>query len=1467
MSCVNGRDLKHSYRDILSVFFLDFKKDFDCKDVELPLREILTKKEVDEIIKSPPKHQIYRLLWTLRNQSSEVVEKFVENDINKVDYGYLMSAIKDESRNPSASTENYISELDRLFNNHQKFTKYNVPRIEPYLELQKALLELRPSRNVAVQGVLGSGKQWLVLDVCSSYEVQRKMDFRIFWLNVRHCHSPETRLEMLQSFLHQIAPNLRINCDQSVAVHIERVKAELRHILKDKPFKNCLLVLRNVPNKETWKAFNLGCKILLTTRHKSVVDYLSHETTTHVSLQDALTPSETESLFSKYLPLVPQESLRDLRSAPKTNPLKLSVIARNIRDGMCTFDNWKNIISSELTTIIENSLNELKIADKERFETLFIFPKSAHIPIKLLGLVWSVDPMPVVNDFYKSSLVQKHSDQTITLSSIYSEFSLPISNEDALNRKIVDFYDIPRLIEQCNDTTLPNLGCYFYSHIGHHLSKVSDKMERVKLFRMLFMDFRFLEQKIRNDTTPWNARGSILHTLHTLKFFRDEIVDNDSHYRDLLNAVLVFLTKAEEKLISSPLTSLLRIALMSEEGPVHEEALRQVLRFPDFVWFTEHGRFHQHREIVNLGQHEVRHAVYLDDDYCLIVLSSQQLLLTDVSLAGDTTRLLSDENDPSDIIEMRVFNKQLHLLTLHKNGSLKLWSLRELLPKRPDRGSCQAVRPPRLAQVPNHSKSHDYEQLVNTAIKRFTGSKCISAFYLDETVRAGEYSIQLHVAFDDGDFCILNWVDKDKKFVKSQTPILPTKQKDVRYFSKILNRFYVVWADKCNLTFWNLQNASNVTEQEFAPPKQKALAMETYIERHDDGNQYTILMIIYQSSVWRLKFKHADYYANLLNFLEVEPLPFTDTIPATITCGKLSTDGRYLILGTEEGLVVYDLKFPYSLLRSNVSERIVCVDVYDLNESILKYIVLCGARGKHFVHVHTLRSTEIDAITWMHHVDESDAQLKDRNTKGRAHLEPNVYLRPLMKMSDNGTLLVVDSRERIHQIQPIAGHMRRRDSVANWSTIVAPLMESDKHITALCVSEDDVIYAGYNNGQIINITKNEVLPMDYLEDSVEYLKEIDSMKLIASFRLVRQTKIFSLKNPKNIINYKFYTMYARCFHDDFLLLFTDCGVLSLDKSETISECFEKPFEAFYIKDDLLYLAFGDGVLEIYKLFVAENKLCSKCLCKENINNSSQIKQVTASNDGELIAIGLDNGNIAVRKSIFGEIHDTKLVSLQLYKCEKHRLQLVYTINQGHDTQCHAMQLRFSPCKQVLISCAKQLCFWNVKYMQNNQAMPEVRSTRHSHYNQEKLHPKGHEEVDAARFLDTPNDQIVMQLSTPQYEHVYPEESRVSLWSDKRGSDKLPELFAAIKFTGNEARRFYASADFTQFYVIDDECVFYHLKVLESFAELKSPAQSLRILDDVANVRQAEQKEPLALLTSLDIDEQNKEDDGIDVVGS
>lgn len=327
----------HSYSDILTVFREDFNKDFDCCDVVEQLRMILKPKELENILKSEPFEQVYKLFLALGNQDDDVVEKFV---LNVSDYDFLMSKIKYEREHPSPDTESYFTAVNSLKNENQKFSKYNVFRIKPYLQLQKALLELVKSKNVVIWGVLGAGKQWLALDVCSSYIVQRKMNFEIYWINVRDCHSAESRLEKLQSFLHQLDQTFSCNSDQSVEIRIERIKTELKHRVEKK--SECLIVLRNVQNIETLNDFNIGCKILLTTRHKLVHDHLAKATTTHITLDDSLTPFEVESLFSKYLRNKPHELPEGWNLySQETNPLKLSFIAEKISEGLGTLDNWQ----------------------------------------------------------------------------------------------------------------------------------------------------------------------------------------------------------------------------------------------------------------------------------------------------------------------------------------------------------------------------------------------------------------------------------------------------------------------------------------------------------------------------------------------------------------------------------------------------------------------------------------------------------------------------------------------------------------------------------------------------------------------------------------------------------------------------------------------------------------------------------------------------------------------------------------------------------------------------------------------------------------------------------------------------------------------------------------------------------------------------------------------------------------------
>ncbi|XP_022226249.2 uncharacterized protein LOC111076673 [Drosophila obscura] len=1455
--------MHYHYKDILSVFLDAFIEDFDCKDVEDSLRSILSKREIDFILASNQTNVgIYLLFWKLLEKPEIIVQRFVEEVLNNRDganYEFLMTPIKAEYLQPSPNTMLYVEQRDRLFNDNQVFSKYNVPRLKPYLDLTKALLELRPAKNVLVDGPLGSGKQWLVLDVCCSYKVQQKMDFKIFWLNVKNCNSPEADLEMLLTLLHQIEPNWSGRCDSgtwNIMQRIDSVKVELRRLLKSKPYENCLLVLRNVQSVRTWKAFNVGCKILLTTRYKCVTDYLSAATTKHVPLKDALTEHEAESLIVKYLHCRPEDLPRELAT---TNPRNLSIMAESIRDGLATWDNWKDVNCNKLTSIIESSLKVLEpFINRNMFDNLFIFPASARIPIHLLSLVWSDDksdsddPMVVVNKLHRYSLVEKQThDSTISIPAIYSELKLEVDNAAALHQRIVDHYNITKAFDDDDDLTVPYLDSYFYCHIGHHLTQLKHA-ESVALFRKIFLDFRFLEQKIRHDTTAWNASGSILNTLQQLKFYRSFIVDNDPKFGRLVNALLDFLPKIEENLIRSKFTRLLRIALMDEEEAIYAEAYRQVQRFGDQVWFTEHGRFHQHRQIINLGENEVQHALYLNNDFCLMALASNQMLLTDVSLEAEDTYLLKDDNDSSNILKMAVFNQQKHLLTHHSNGSVKLWSLwAECFGRRHSSGSRQRVRPPHLAHLRKYAATRSYKQLVNGVAKRAMNSyqsidQNIVAFHLNEEATVGDAKIQLHVVFSNGDVCICEWDDRDHVFKSSNTPTLKTNQLQVRCFVQVLNRYYVMCTADCTLTVWDLQNGSGDKPElsGYDVHNDPPLAIEAYTERR----QHSTLLLIHRYSVWRLTFEPGDYQQPLVR-LQSEPVQLPDR--SYINCAKGSADGRYLILGTSAGLIVYDIKMSDPVLRSNVSEHIECVDIYELYDPIYKYIVLCGAKGKRLLHVHTLRSMD-SGITWVHNVDETRGMT-------RACLEPNVYLRSLLDMtSRRSQLLAVDSKERIHQIETTADpSARRRSSISSWSTITPTHAASKTRITAISAHDDDHIFVGYMDGVIIDVNRDAVLPQQFITDRIDYLKQINSQLLVASAHGPCKTVIFQLQPERPVagngspVDWPLYleldTKYSCLLGGKFLLLFSQHGVFQLDLSNPMArialEESDEKLVGFDLKNGLLFLAFGNNTIEVSRFSFTDTALRNDIICSKRITEEAKISYLIATDDASLFALGFESAMI------------------ELYSLAGSAIQLVYSIKGVHE---HCIrQLRFSPCKLLLVSCAEQLCFWNVTYMRNNQV--EQRAIRRSR--RHRQHSVTHEDaVDAAPIVSDMSELEPPPFVAYSRQPVRDTQPESELWRNKRGNAIRPELLACIKFVGNEAKQFFTDAKFSQFYAIDDEGVYYHLQLLQAKHPPSGSTSDLEIAERLASEMQYANLADIRIIDPTLTIGDGIDDPGADVVG-
>lgn len=100
----------------------------------------------------------------------------------------------------------------------------------------------------------------------------------------------------------------------------------------------------------------------------------------------------------------------------------------------------------------------------------------------------------------------------------------------------------------------------------------------IDVFPKLFLDFGFLEQKLRATGLP--------NTLGDLNQYFNEITNHDNRLVTLLNELLEFLPNVEELITKSKDTCLLQYAITTD-SELQLEAQRQAATFENRIWFDD----------------------------------------------------------------------------------------------------------------------------------------------------------------------------------------------------------------------------------------------------------------------------------------------------------------------------------------------------------------------------------------------------------------------------------------------------------------------------------------------------------------------------------------------------------------------------------------------------------------------------------------------------------------------------------------------------------------------------------------------------------------------------------------------------------------------------------------------------------------------------------------------------------------
>lgn len=136
-------------------------------------------------------------------------------------------------------------------------------------------MKLERFEHLVVHGSLSQGKRWIVMDALCSYLVMRQTGGVVFWINCGKCKCSKSILELLEKLYILSQPYHHVTLAPSnyndINNKILSYTQAFQRIFDKGDLKDCLIVLIDVQNCDTLKAFDINCKRLITTRNKKVI--------------------------------------------------------------------------------------------------------------------------------------------------------------------------------------------------------------------------------------------------------------------------------------------------------------------------------------------------------------------------------------------------------------------------------------------------------------------------------------------------------------------------------------------------------------------------------------------------------------------------------------------------------------------------------------------------------------------------------------------------------------------------------------------------------------------------------------------------------------------------------------------------------------------------------------------------------------------------------------------------------------------------------------------------------------------------------------------------------------------------------------------------------------------------------------------------------------------------------------------
>ncbi|XP_052740902.1 apoptotic protease-activating factor 1 [Bicyclus anynana] len=484
----------------------------------------------------------------------------------------------------------------------------DVPRLPDHfvrrLSLERDVLVKLKSMNrhqiLVLHGMSGCGKTALTISVLRSNPLLITSDFTgvMFWLNCSDCKTEDDIIAQ-QNKLYRKASSLSLHISHmkptismssicsngdslsSYDLSSQELRDRLKTLFSEPQLKDALLVLDELNEKKCLEAFDIGCRILVTTRDTDVVSNFNPQI---VKVENHFSEEESLALFASCLDVdvshLPRQAKR-LHEICKGSPFHIALIGAELAENKEKLihgtRHWNYYLSKlekkdlffltrhndNPMKTIEVCINSLKPDILPLFKMLCVLPDNVKVSARVLSKLWDKD-VPNVEIIMKQlrtkSLITQIYDQEkqsylYEIHDIIMNYLRSCPNEGEMKKLHSDFLKSYNY-NDVNDVPVQFVDDdYIAFYIGYHLVRTKNLNNKWSLFNRLYLDLKFLGNKVRL-TGPADV-------IYDLQKYENHIA-NDELDKTLIFSIREFLSRCGIDLHRYPCTDLVQSILQNE---------------------------------------------------------------------------------------------------------------------------------------------------------------------------------------------------------------------------------------------------------------------------------------------------------------------------------------------------------------------------------------------------------------------------------------------------------------------------------------------------------------------------------------------------------------------------------------------------------------------------------------------------------------------------------------------------------------------------------------------------------------------------------------------------------------------------------------------------------------------------------------------------------------------------------------